>query len=193
MLFSLLSKQHGRKKLLKKADKILRNKQNKLLTRLWGTRRSVWQSMRKNKNTPRRIFLDYNQWTETEARLRKSHSLLFKNFYQQKKGKEGVRKNVSRVTILTSHTSLTRWGKNESKGELEAVESVHQIGKRALPGKNTASNVSSDLRVPLEHNFRLKEQTGYRCPRLRLLPSPGLQTLVWMLTTRKKLMKSILP
>lgn len=110
MLFSLLRKQHGRKKLLKKADKILRNKQNKLLTQLWGTRRSVWQSMRKNKNTPRRIFLDYNQWRETEARLRKSHSVLFKNFYQRKKGKEGVRRNVSRITILTAHTSLTRWG-----------------------------------------------------------------------------------
>ena len=42
---------------------------------------------------------------------------------------------------MTTHTGLTRWEKNESKGELEAVELVHEIRERALPGKNIAPKV----------------------------------------------------
>lgn len=79
--------------------------------------------------------------------------------------------------ILTTHTSLTRWEKNESKGEPQACASDQ---KESLPGKNTAPKLQSDLHVGLERNFRLKEQTGYSCPGLRLLPSPGPQTSVWV-------------
>lgn len=35
--------------------------------------------------------------------------LFFTNFYQEKKSKDGMRKNILRIMFLIAHTSLTRW------------------------------------------------------------------------------------
>lgn len=43
-------------------------------------------------------------WTERITQI-----LFFTNFYQEKKSKDGIRKNILRIMFLITHTSLTRW------------------------------------------------------------------------------------
>ena len=126
-------------------------------------------------------------WAQAE---RITQNLFFKNFYQQKKGKEGERKNVLRIMILTVHTGLTRWEKNESKGKPEAMEPVYQIRKKSSSRKKYKPQVVAWLLSWFGTKFQVKStQCGYRCPGLSLLPSQAFRSWcghVFILTARKK-------
>ena len=95
---------------LKKEDNILKEKKLQNITATLRDKTGYMAICDKNKVCPKRNSSSVQSadrdltWAERITQI-----LFFTNFYQEKKSKDGMRKNILRIMFLIAHTSLTRW------------------------------------------------------------------------------------